>query len=173
MCKSANNLGHAQRCLARPAHGEQRICMSKPLDKASVTCISCNMRLVCAPMTKTARLSQPPLSPAHMSLLTCRGLKETTGLVGLEVDPEARANLLTASEQVLAAVREKVPAEAQYRANVEATFEHWIDKVGPRNIRVDLMSRNCVVNVLAAVRKGAGRGALPCQCGQSRLRAPN
>lgn len=49
--------------------------------------------------------------------------------MGLEVDPEARASLLAASEAVLAAVREKVPAEAQYRANVEATFQHWVDKV--------------------------------------------
>lgn len=59
----------------------------------------------------------------------CRGLKETTGLVGLEVDPEARSNVLAASQQVLAAVAEKIPAEAQYRANVEATMEHWIEKV--------------------------------------------
>ena len=59
----------------------------------------------------------------------CRGLKETTGLVGLEVDPEARSNVLAASQQVLAAVAEKIPKEAQYRANVEATMEHWIEKV--------------------------------------------
>jgi predicted KAP-like P-loop ATPase len=58
-------------------------------------------------------------------------LKETTGLVGLEVDPEARTNLLAASQQVLAAVAEKIPEEAQYRANVEATMEHWIEKVLP------------------------------------------
>jgi NADH dehydrogenase (ubiquinone) 1 alpha subcomplex subunit 5 len=58
-----------------------------------------------------------------------RGLKETTGIVGVEVDPEARANLLAASQQVLAVVAEKIPAEAQYRLNVEATFEHWIEQL--------------------------------------------
>ena len=49
--------------------------------------------------------------------------------MGLEVDPEARSNVLAASQQVLAAVAEKIPKEAQYRANVEATMEHWIEKV--------------------------------------------
>jgi ETC complex I subunit conserved region len=66
---------------------------------------------------------------------SCRGLKETTGLVGLEVDPEARSNVLTVSQQVLAAVAEKIPKEAQYRANVEATMEHWIEKVRLQEIR--------------------------------------
>ena len=66
--------------------------------------------------------------PRHAN--ACSGLKETTGLVGLEVDPEARTNLLAASQQVLEAVAEKIPQEAQYRANVEATMEHWIEKVG-------------------------------------------
>ena len=65
--------------------------------------------------------------PKRMRL--CRGLKETTGIVGVEVDPEARSNLLSASQAVLASVAEKIPAEAQYRSNVEATFEHWIEQV--------------------------------------------
>lgn len=71
----------------------------------------------------------PPPHATPFPITACRGLKETTGLVGLEVDPEARANLLAASQEVLAAVAEKIPKEAQYRANVEATMEHWIEKV--------------------------------------------
>lgn len=53
--------------------------------------------------------------------------------MGVEVDPEARANLLAASQQVLAAVAEKIPVEAQYRLNVESTFEHWIEQVNLAN----------------------------------------
>jgi ETC complex I subunit conserved region len=76
-------------------------------------------------------MTEWPLHCTNRRILasSCRGLKETTGLVGLEVDPEARSNVLAASQQVLAAVAEKIPKEAQYRANVEATMEHWIEKV--------------------------------------------
>jgi ETC complex I subunit conserved region len=76
-------------------------------------------------------MTKRPLRRANRCIVAdrYRGLKETTGLVGLEVDPEARSNVLAASQQVLAAVAEKIPKEAQYRANVEATMEHWIEKV--------------------------------------------
>lgn len=55
--------------------------------------------------------------------------------MGLEVEPEARANLLAVSQEVLAAVAEKIPSDAQYRANVEATMEHWIEKVRNKSFR--------------------------------------
>ena len=72
-----------------------------------------------------------------------RGLKETTGIVGLPVDPDARSNLLSASQAVLAAVQEKVPAEARYRADVESTFNYWLDQVGA-GIRRSMCRTNAV-----------------------------
>lgn len=58
-----------------------------------------------------------------------RGLKETTGLVGLAVDPHARESLMAASRAVLVSVAAKIPKEAQYRENVEATFRIWLNTV--------------------------------------------
>lgn len=85
-----------------------------------------------------------------------RGLKETTGIVGVEVDPEARANLLAASQSVLAAVKEKIPAEAQYRLNVEATFEHWIEQVRiAGHSQCTQLREACMPACSAASAKGA------------------
>jgi hypothetical protein len=47
--------------------------------------------------------------------------KETTGIVGLEVDPQARATLRTKLGRVMAALDEAgVPATAQYRRGLAA-----------------------------------------------------
>ncbi len=54
-----------------------------------------------------------------------RGLKATTGIVGLEVDPHARETVQTKAEAVLDAVK-VIDANVQYRKNVEATFGFWL-----------------------------------------------
>ena len=51
-----------------------------------------------------------------------RGLKETTGIVGLPVDPEARKHLKEKMEAVLQAVQ-IIPADVLYRKHVEAFVE--------------------------------------------------
>lgn len=51
-----------------------------------------------------------------------RGLKDTTGIVGLPVDPEARTNLKAKMEAVLQALH-AIPADVLYRKHVEAFVE--------------------------------------------------
>ena len=46
--------------------------------------------------------------------------KATTGIVGLDVDPNARASLETALTEVLASLAAHVPAGAEYRRSLEA-----------------------------------------------------
>lgn len=52
-----------------------------------------------------------------------RGLKETTGIVGLPVDPNARDNLKIKLREVLEAVT-IIPEDAEYRKVVEKTIKH-------------------------------------------------
>lgn len=49
--------------------------------------------------------------------------KTSTGLVGLAVDPNGRDNLIALSGEVLSAVK-KIPAESQYRIDVEKWFSY-------------------------------------------------
>ena len=49
--------------------------------------------------------------------------------MGLAVDPHARENLMVTSRAVLESVAAKIPKEAQYRENVEATFRIWLKTV--------------------------------------------
>jgi NADH dehydrogenase (ubiquinone) 1 alpha subcomplex subunit 5 len=49
--------------------------------------------------------------------------KTSTGLVGLEVDPNGKETLMKLSEDVLASVK-RIPADAQYRITVENWFKH-------------------------------------------------
>lgn len=56
--------------------------------------------------------------------LSVRGLKETTGIVGLAVHPEARKNLKSRMEEVLRRVQELIPEHAEYRKVVEATMNY-------------------------------------------------
>jgi len=49
--------------------------------------------------------------------------KTSTGLVGLAVDPNGKETLLKLSEEVLESVT-RIPADAQYRINVEGFFKH-------------------------------------------------
>ena len=57
-----------------------------------------------------------------------RGLKATTGIVGIEVDPYARLTLEAKTSAVLAAIQVIEPS-VQYRKNVEATFQSWMTQV--------------------------------------------
>jgi hypothetical protein len=50
-------------------------------------------------------------------------VKETTGIVGLDVVPNAREALITLYQQTLKAV-EPIPESAQYRKSVEALTHH-------------------------------------------------
>ena len=50
----------------------------------------------------------------------CTACKATTGIVGLDVDPNARASLETALTEVLASLAAHVPAGAEYRRSLEA-----------------------------------------------------
>jgi ETC complex I subunit conserved region len=70
---------------------------------------------------------QPVLATAVWSQV--RGLKATTGLVGLDVDPQAREHLIEKAKEVLAAVQGAIPEDAQYRKNVEATYKYWLGRL--------------------------------------------
>ncbi len=60
--------------------------------------------------------------------LSSRGLKDHTGIAGLDVDPNARENLKMYLEQVLEAIK-IIPEEAEYRRNVETTINHKLSVV--------------------------------------------
>ncbi len=72
-----------------------------------------------------------PLTPYTVALPPSRGLKATTGIVGLEVDPHARETVQTKAEAVLDAVK-VIDANVQYRKNVEATFGFWLKQARAR-----------------------------------------
>lgn len=72
--------------------------------------------------------------PASTATVCSRGLKESTGLVGIDVDPNGRANLLAASKNVLKVVSERIPEGVYYRRTVEGIFHHWIKEIeGPQS----------------------------------------
>ena len=50
--------------------------------------------------------------------------KETTGLVGLKVEPNSRALLAAISAKILKDVAAHIPPGAAYRTNVEAVYKH-------------------------------------------------
>ena len=60
--------------------------------------------------------------------LSSRGLKEHTGIAGLDVDPNARENLKMYLEQVLEAIK-VIPEDTEYRRNVETTINHKLSVV--------------------------------------------
>lgn len=65
---------------------------------------------------------------AAAGLYFSRGLKATTGIVGIEVDPAARATLEAKAAAVLQAL-EAIDPTVQYRKNVEATVGQWLSQV--------------------------------------------
>jgi len=82
------------------------------------------LRLQVAPVADAATTA----TSAASSLYFCRGLKATTGIVGLEVDPDARDTLQSKAHAVLQAVQVIDPT-VQYRKNVEATFQYWLNQL--------------------------------------------
>ena len=74
--------------------------------------------------------------PEDATACSCldRGLKTTTGIVGLEVDAHARETVQTKAEAVLDAVK-VIGADVQYRKNVEATFQFWLKQVSQALLR--------------------------------------
>ena len=61
-----------------------------------------------------------PRAPGVAALACCRGVKTTTGIVGLEVQPEAKSMLEGLYSKTLATLEETVPAGAEYRNVIEA-----------------------------------------------------
>lgn len=66
-----------------------------------------------------------PQSAAAM----CRGLKQTTGLVGIEVDPNARENLIAHLNQVKNLVSDLIPVDTEYRKLVEQTCDYKLKTI--------------------------------------------
>lgn len=65
-------------------------------------------------------------SSESLVALGTRGFaKETTGIVGVRVDPDARNTLVVKSSEVLKAL-EEIPSTAQYRKDSEALFKSFI-----------------------------------------------
>ena len=60
--------------------------------------------------------------------LSSRGIKDHTGIAGLDVDPNARENLKMYLEQVLEAIK-IIPQDTEYRRNVETTINHKLSIV--------------------------------------------
>lgn len=56
-----------------------------------------------------------------------RGIKQTTGLVGLEVDPEARATLIASLHKVKDLVAGLIPGDTEYRKIVEQTCDYKLN----------------------------------------------
>ena len=68
-----------------------------------------------------ARRYAPQLS--GQALGGCRGAKQTTGIVGIDLEPEARSKLRETCEEVLRAVK-VIPESAEYRRSVESTMDY-------------------------------------------------
>lgn len=58
-----------------------------------------------------------------------RGLKQTTGLVGVEVDPNARENLIAYLNQVKKMVGDMIPEDAEYRKLLEQTCDYKLKTI--------------------------------------------
>lgn len=76
--------------------------------------------------TLGTRLARPLLWKVdQLALLSqSRGVKLDTGIVGLKVVPNAREVLKEKLTDVLQAVSEQIPEEAEYRKAVEATMQY-------------------------------------------------
>ena len=65
-------------------------------------------------------------SASPVGQLGQRGVKDTTGIVGIDVDPNARASLKDICQQVLKAIQ-VVPDTAEYRRSVESAMKYrWV-----------------------------------------------
>ena len=75
--------------------------------------------------TLGTRIARPLLWKVdELALLTqLRGIKVDTGIVGLKVVPNAREVLREKLTDVLRAVSEQIPEQAEYRKAVESTMQ--------------------------------------------------
>lgn len=75
--------------------------------------------------TAQAPPTTPPPICAACSLLALRGVKTTTGIVGLPADPQARQHLEEKCRAVLEALEANgIPTSAEYRRAVEKTINY-------------------------------------------------
>jgi len=81
------------------------------------------LRQTACSMAGHLRLRIAAVPPPAM-LLALRGEKTTTGIVGLDFDPDARENLVKACEAVLASVQTLIPEGTAYRKNVETAVNY-------------------------------------------------
>ena len=70
-----------------------------------------------------AQLIRPLRAQCCNEALQIRGLKDTTGITGIDVDPQGRQNAASKLLEVLNAIK-IIPAEAAYRQSVETTINH-------------------------------------------------
>lgn len=97
-----------------------------------------------APAEKEGALEKPPSAPAEFAQSTrahagtmsfflrapcLQSIKQTTGIVGLEVIPNSRGVLRGLVQRVLSDVRAHIPEEAGYRKVVEATYASRLDVI--------------------------------------------
>lgn len=58
-----------------------------------------------------------------------RGVKTTTGIVGLDVVPDARATLIKSLNEVKELVGQMIPEDTEYRKSVEKTCEYRLNLI--------------------------------------------
>lgn len=86
-----------------------------------------SLRLSASLAARAARACVPASAPAAVCVGSWRGLKATTGIVGLPVVEDARGALESKYDEVLMLVAELVPAEAEYRRQVEKTVKYKLE----------------------------------------------
>jgi len=81
------------------------------------------LRQVASSLAGHLRLRVATVAPPAL-YVTLRGEKTTTGIVGLDFDPNARENLVKVCGEVLASVQEHIPEGVAYRENVETAVNY-------------------------------------------------
>ena len=112
-------------CSAIPAH--LRCYSSLRLSAQRTVPVCGEQKAVLSRMLKTlgTRIARPLLWKVDdLAFLTqLRGVKVDTGIVGLKVVPNAREVLREKLTDVLRAVSEQIPEQAEYRKAVESTMQ--------------------------------------------------
>lgn len=84
----------------------------------------------------TASIAGKLLRPSVPGIsLVVRGEKTTTNIVGLDFDPNARQNLISACNEVLSSVAQHIPAGVLYRDSLEKTIAYKLKvlELNPEN----------------------------------------
>ncbi len=104
-----------------------RRCSSKRTSARGVTSGCGERSQVYSRMLRTlgSRFAKPLLWKVDQlaALSQLRGIKADTGIVGLKVVPNAREVLREKLNDVLQAISEQIPEQAEYRKAVEATMQ--------------------------------------------------